>query len=238
MAGRRLIDLLALASATRNVIRRSIDIQFQTVSRAAATSSITKAIKRDFVRSPVSSSTSRNAISSSTSAPGEDTLLDGKDQDVFYDRSESHSSPPNAGTDELKVSQRDDLYKVNAEPKIEEFNPASASASKSSHPLNPIQDAHTRKYSTHRSVPSEIASDSNEKSDLRENIDEEVYYDTKATTTPNEEFEPDHIPQEAAQPPTPHDKLHDGINSEYYYDPEADQEPPKPKSVYPSHTII
>jgi hypothetical protein len=233
MSGRRLADLLALASATRNVIRRNIDIQLQTVSRAAATSSITKAVRRDFQRSPVTSSASRNASSSSSPPPKEDTLLDGKDQDVFYDRSESHSSPPNAGTDELKVSQQDDSYNVNAEPTTDELKPTSASPSKSSKPLNPIQDAHIRKYSTHRSLPSETADDTNEKSDLRKNIDEEVYYNTKASTTPNKEFEPDHIPTEAAQPPTPHDKLHDGINSEYYYDPEADPEPPKtPKSVY------
>jgi len=136
----------------------------------------------------------------------------------------------------LKVSQQDESYKVNDELTTEEFKPASASPSKSSKPLNPIQDAHVRKYSTHRSLPSETADDTNEKSDLRKNIDEEVYYDTKANTTPNKEFEPDHIPQEAAQPPSPHDKLHEGINSEYYYDPEADPEPPKtPKSVYP-HT--
>lgn len=238
MSGRRLADLLALASATRNVLRYSIDLQLQTVSRAAATSSITKAVRRDFRRSPVTSTASRTASSSSTSPPKEDTLLDGKDQDVFYDRSESHSPPPNAGTDELKVSQEGDSFNVNAEPTTEEFKPTSASPSKSTKPLNPIQDAHIRKYSTRRSVPSETADDTSEKSDLRKNMDEEVYYDTKANTIPNKDFEPDHIPREAAQPPTPHDKLHEGLNSEYYYDPEADPEPSKPKSVYPSRTSL
>ena len=232
MSGRRLADLLALASAMRNVIKRSANIQLQSASRAAVTSSITKAIKRDFQDVPATSA-ARNA-SSSTPSGKESTLLDGKDQDVFYDPSESHSSPANTGTDELKVPQSEDSLNVNSEESAEEYKPTSASPSKSSKPTNPIQDHHIRKMSTHRSLPSETANDTKESSDLRKNIDEEVYYETDASTKPNKKFEPDHIPREAAQPPTPHDKLHDGINSEYYYDPEADPDEKKPKSVYPS----
>ena len=235
MSGRRLADLLALASATRNIVKRHVNIQLQSASRAAVTSSITKAIKRDFRGAPLAPSPARNAGTSPPSSEKEDILLDGKDQDVFYDRSETHSSPSNTGTDELKVSQSENFVNVNPETPAVEHTAISGSPSKSSKPINPIQDHHVRKLSTHRSLPSETAGDTNESSDLRKNIDEEVYYGTEASTKPNKEFEPDHIPREAAQPPTPHDKLHDGINSEYYYDPEADTDKPsKIKSVYPS----
>jgi aarF domain-containing kinase len=234
MSGRRLADLLALASATRNVVKRSVNIQLQSVSRAAVTSSITKAIKRDFRGAP---SVVYSATNPSTSAPSENesALLDGKDQDVFYDPSESHSSPANTGTDELKVRQSEDSINVNSAPITKESKPTSASRSKSSKPTHPIKDRHVRKMSTHRPLPSETADDTNESSCLRKNIDEEIYYGTEASTKSNKGFEPNHIPQEAAQPPAPHDKLHDGINSEYYYDAEADPDEKKPKSVYPSH---
>jgi hypothetical protein len=237
MSGRRLADLLALASATRNIVKRHVNVQLQSASRAAVTSSITKAIKRDFRGEPLAPSPSRNASTSPPSSEKEDPLLDGKDQDVFYDRSETHSSPSNTGADELKVSQSENSVNVNPETPAVEHTPTSASpsTSKSSKPINPIQDYHVRKLSTHRSLPSETAGHTNESSDQRRNIDEEAYYGTEASTKPNKEFEPDHIPREAAQPPTPHDKLHDGINSEYYYDPEADADKPsKIKSVYPS----
>ena len=235
MSGRRLADLLALASATRNIVTRHVSIQLQSAQRAAVTSSITKAIKRDFRGAPPATSPPRNASSSTASAQKEDALLDGKDQDVFYDRSETHSSPATATGDELKVSQAENSFNVNSESPSEEYTPTSASPSTSSKRINPIQDHHVRKMSTHRSLPSETAGDTTESSDLRKNIDEEVYYDTEASTNPNKEFEPDHIPREAAQPPTPHDKLHEGINSEYYYNPEADTDKPsKTKSVYPS----
>jgi len=229
MSGRRLADLLTLASATRNIIKRHVDIQLQTASRAAATSSITKAIKRDFRGSPLASRTSSPKGPSAPPAGHEDELLDGKDQDVFYERSESHSSPDNMTSGELHVSQTDDVGNVETSEK--EYKPTSASPKTKSKPTNPIQDHHVRKMSTHRAVPSETAGDTTESSELRKNMDEEVYYETKATTSPNKDFEPDHIPREAAQPPSPHDKLHGGINSDVYYNPEADSEPAKPKPV-------
>jgi hypothetical protein len=229
MSSRRLADLLALASATRNVFRRNVDIQLQRASRAAETSSITKAIKRNFRAASASSPQfTRDANPKPTGK--EAALLDGKDEDVFYDRSESHSAEKNTTTDELKVPQSE-TTEVN-EP-VKEYKPTSASATTSSKPTSPIQDQHVRKMSTHRSVPSETADDTGETSELRKNIDEEVFYDTKASTKPNTGFEPDHIPREPAMPPSPHDNLHQGINSEYYYEREADPEakPSKPKSV-------
>jgi hypothetical protein len=227
MSSRRLADLLTLASATRSIVKRHVGIQLQSVSRAAATSSITKAIKRDL----------RGAPPASKSTAKEDALLDGKDEDVFYDRSESHSAELNKRTEEFKVPQGEDEQKVQRKyPK--EYKPQSSPPSASSKTINPIQDQYVRKMSTHRSVPSETAGDTAESSDLRKNIDEEVFYDTKAPTKPNKDFEPDHVPQEAALPPSPHDKLHQGINSEYYYEREADPEPkPKPKSVTSRPTI-
>jgi hypothetical protein len=240
MSGRRLADFLALASATRNVIKRHVDIQLQSASRAAATSSVTKAIRRDFRAAVPESPSVRQASSSTRSTSNEDTLLDGKDQDVFYDRSESHSSPQSTSTGELKVPQSEDSFPVESEITTKQYKPKSASASKSSKTTNPIQDQHVRKMSTHRSVPSKTAGDTSEQSNLRNGIDEEVFYDTKAATKSNKDFQPDHIPQEAAQPPTPHDKLHDGINSEYYYEREADPEnkPSQAKSVYPGvHSV-
>ena len=235
MSGRRLADLLALVSATRNVVKRHVNIQLQSASRAAVTSSITKAIKRDFRGAPLAPSSALKTSTSTPSSEKEDTLLDGKDQDVFYDRSETHSSPANTGTDELKVPQSENSFDVNPEIPAVEDTPTSVSSSKSSNPINPIQDRHVRKLSTRRTLPSETAGDTNESSDLRQNIDEEVYYDTEASIEPNKEFEPDHIPREAAEPPTPHDRLHDGINNEYYYELEADTDKPsKTKSVYPS----
>jgi hypothetical protein len=235
MSGRRLADFLALASATRNVIRRHVDIQLQNASRAAATSSVTKAIRKDFRAAVPESPSIRHGSSSVNPSNHEDTLLDRKDQDVFYDRSESHSSPQSTGSGELKVPQSEDSFPIESETPAKQYKPKSASASKSSKTTNPIQDQHVRKMSTHRSIPSKTAGDTSESSELRKSIDEEVYYDTKATTKPNEDYEPDHIPQEAAQPPTPHDKLHDGINSEYYYEREADLEDKssKAKSVHP-----
>jgi len=237
MSGRRLADLLAIASATRNVLRRHIDIQLHSVSRAAETSSITKAVRRNYAPSQSHVATSRQA---SPSTPNEDTLLDGKDQDVFYEPSDSHSSPIADGAGDYKVPQSGDSVTVESEAPKKQYKPKAASASKSSKPVNPIQDQHVRKMSTHRSVPSETAGDTTESSKLRQNLDEDVYYDTKANVQSNEDFEPDHIPQEAAQPPTPHDKLHDGLNSEYYYEREADPEikPSRPKSVHPLHFYV
>jgi hypothetical protein len=238
MSSRRLADLLTLASATRSIVKRHVGIQLQSVSRAAATSSITKAIKRDLRGAPSTSALfTRDAPPASKSTAKEDALLDGKDEDVFYDRSESHSAELNKRTEEFKVPQGEDEQKVQRKyPK--EYKPQSSPPSASSKTINPIQDQYVRKMSTHRSVPSETAGDTAESSDLRKNIDEEVFYDTKAPTKPNKDFEPDHVPQEAALPPSPHDKLHQGINSEYYYDREADPEPkPKPKSVTSSSTI-
>jgi len=231
MSGRRLADFLALASATRSIVRRHVDIQLQTASRAAATSSITKALKRDFRGAPRAPTTVRQKSSSTPPPSGrEDELLDGKDQDVFYERSEGHSSPKSETTSELHVSQTDDGGKVETEQN--EYTPTSASPKTKSKPMNPIQDQHVRKFSTHRAVPSETAGDTTESSDLRKNMDEEVFYETKAPTSPNKDFEPDHIPREAAEPPTPHDKLHGGINSDVYYEREADASPnSKPKSV-------
>jgi hypothetical protein len=237
MSSRRLADLLTLASATRNIVKRHIDIQLQSVSRAAATSSITKAIKRDFRGAPATSSQfTRDAPPASESAGKEDALLDGKDEDVFYDRSESHSAELNKGTEEFKVPQEKDEPNVKRKhPK--KYKPKSSPPSALSKTTNPIQDQYVRKMSTHRSVPSETAGDTTESTDLRKNIDEEVFYDTKAPTKPNKDFEPDHVPQEAALPPSPHDKLHQGINSEYYYDREADPEP-KSKSKSVSSLVI
>ena len=237
MSGRRLADLLAIASASRNVVKRHIDIQLHQVSRAAATSSITKAIRRDFGPSQSHAATARQASTSTKSPANEDTLLDGKDQDVFYEPSDKHSSPIAGGADNYKVPQSDNSPVESEGPK-KQYKPKAASASKSSKPVNPIQDQHVRKMSTHRSVPSETAGDTTESSKLRKDLDEDVYYETKANVKSNEDLEPDHIPQEAAQPPTPHDKLHDGLNSEYYYGQEADPEnrPSKPKSVHPFHT--
>lgn len=236
MSGRRLADLLALASATRNVVKRHIDIQLNSASRAAATSSITKAIRRDFGPSQSHAATARQGSAATKPPANEDTLLDGKDQDVFYEPSDSHSSPLAGSLDDYKVPQAEDALPVESEGPKKQYKPKSASASKTSKPTNPIQDQHVRKMSTHRSVPSESAGDTTESSNLRKDIDEEVYYDTKATMKSNEDLEPDHIPQEAAQPPSPHDTLHDGLNSEYYYEREADSDniPSKPKSVYPS----
>jgi len=234
MSGRRLADFLALASATRNILRRHVDIQLHNVQRSAATSSITKAIKRD-VRGPPASASQFTRTASSTAKPEghEDSLIEGKDEDVFYERSESHSADAGSTEGGLKVNQVDDSV---IEHDKKEYKPASAPAKKSSKTTNPIQDQHVRKYSTHRPIPSETADDTNETSDLRKGIDEEVYYDTKATTRRNDDVEPDHIPREPALPPTPHDKLHDGINSEYYYEREADPEdkPSKPTKSVPS----
>jgi hypothetical protein len=240
MSGRRLADLLAIASATRNVIRRHIDLQLHSASRAAATSSITKAVRRDFGPSQNHAAASRQASTATQPPANEDTLLDGKDQDVFYEPSDSHSSPIAGGADDYKVPQSGDSVPVESEGPKKQYKPKAASASKSSKPLNPIQDQHVRKMSTHRSVPSETAGDTTESSKLRKNLDEEVYYDTKANLKSNEGLESDHIPQEAAQPPTPHDKLHDGLNNEYYYEREADPEdkPSRPKSVYPLHFYV
>jgi hypothetical protein len=235
MSGRRLADLLALASATRNIVKRSVDLQLQNASRAAVTSSITKAINWDLRRPNATTIPTRHASSSTPSSGTESTLLDGKDQDVFYEPSEGHSSPENTGTDELKVTQSEDSIQVKSKRSTGEYKPTPASTSKSSKSISPTQDHHVRKMSTHRSVPSETAGDSTESSELHKNVDYEVYYDTKASTEENKEFEPDHIPQEAAQPPTPQDKLHDGINSEYYYNAEADPDEKRPKSVYPLH---
>jgi hypothetical protein len=233
MSWRRLADLLALASATRNVVKRHVNIQLQSASRAAITSSITKAIKWNSRGAPLAPSPARNASTSTPSSEKEAALLDGKDQDVFYDRSETHSSPANIGTDELKIPQSENSFNINPETPPVQYTSTSASPSKSSKLINPVQGRQVRKLSTHRSLPSQIAGDTNESSDLRKNIDEEVYYDTEASAIPNKEFEPDHIPREAAEPPTPHDKLHDGINSEYYFDLEANTDS-KTKSVYPS----
>jgi hypothetical protein len=232
MPGQRLADLLALAAATRNVIRRHVDVKLQSAARAAATSSITKALKPDFCRPPRDKPSAPSATPSSTSAVKEDKLLDGKDQDVFYERSESHSAPASRGPDELKVGQSE--FSTDSQTQWEEHKPTSASPSTSSKPTSPIQDHHVRTMWTQRSLPSETAGDTNELSDLRKNIDEEVYYEPQASTAPNKEFEPDHIPQEAAEPPTPHDKLHDGINSDVYYDPEPnpDTKTSQLKSVF------
>jgi hypothetical protein len=245
MSGRRLADVLALAAATRNVLAKSASIQLAAVSRAAVTSSLTKAVKRNFRGAHDSR---RNTPKSTTAAPPagheDEVLLEGKDQDVFYDRSDAHSSPANPDpSHEFKVPQSDDSSEavVTSEKHSKQYRPKGASPSKSSKPTNPIQDQFTRKYSTHtlargsystqRPVPVQTASDTSEKSPLRKNIDEEVYYDTKAATKRNKAREPDHIPSEAASPPTPHDNLHDGLNSEYYYAAEPDE--PAKKSVLP-----
>ena len=240
MSGRRVTDLLAIASATRNVIKRHIDIQLHHASRAAATSSITKAIRRDFGPSQNPAATARQASTSTKSPANEDTLLDGKDQDVFYEPSDKHSSPIAGAADDYKVPQSEDSAPIESEGPKKQYKPKTASASKSSKPMNPIQDQHVRKMSTHRPVPSETAGDTTESSNLRKDLDEDVYYDTKANVKSNEDLEPDHIPQEAAEPPTPHDNLHKGLNSEYYYEREADSDnkPSKPKSVHPFHTYI
>jgi hypothetical protein len=205
MSGRRIADLLALASATRNIIRHNVGIQIQTASRAAVTSSITKTVRQSF--RPVSSAQTQKP----KTQVKEDTLLDGKDQDVFYEQSETHSADENKRTEELKIGESE-------ESSTNEYIPKTASPSKSSKPTSPIQDHHIRKMSTHRSLPSETADDTNESSALRKNIDEEVFYDTTASTTPNKEFSPDHIPREAARPSSQDDKLHEGINSEVYYE--------------------
>src|SRR5262245_27097669 len=121
MSGRRrLAELLAMASATRNIIRRHVDMQLDHVSRLAATSSVTNAIKRNLGGSPT----------------------------ITYSPSPRKTSP--------------------------------------SKPTNPTQDQHVRNMSsTHRPVPSETAGDTTESSNLRRNMDEDVYYETQATTTPN-----------------------------------------------------
>ena len=235
MSGRRLADLLALAGATRAVIKRHAEIQLQAASRAAVTSSIRKTLNRDFRGYPIQPSPSPQSNSAASPSTKEEPLLEGKDQDVFYDRSESHSAPETSGPDELKIRQSEESF---ASYRQKEYNPTSASPSKSSRPINPIQDHHVRKMSTNRPIPSETAEDTSESSELRKNINEDVYYDTKATVTPNRVSEPDHIPRNAAEPPTLHDKLHNGINSEYYYDPQSDLETKssKPKSVYPRNS--
>ena len=237
MASRRLADLLALALATRNVIKRHAEIQLHAVSRAAATSSITKALQRDFRGLPIQPSPVPKSSSTVDHSVKEEHLLDGKDQDVFYDRSEKHSSPETTKSDELKVSQSQDSLMIDSE---KQHKSASTPRSKSSKGINPIQDHHVRKMSTHRPVPSETADDTSETSELRSNIDEDVYYETTASVIPNRDFEPDHIPQAAAQPPKPHDKLHQGINSEIFYDPETnpDNKSSKPMSVYPSMSPV
>lgn len=229
MSGRRLADLFSLASATRNIIRKHVEIQLNTATRVAATSSVTKAIKRDFRGSLVATNASREKSTPPPPSPNEDELLKGKDEHVFYERSESHSTPENPISPQGPVPPT--KAQSQAEHGTREYTPSSASPRSKSKRMNPIQDHHVRKYSRHRTVPSATAGDTTESSNLRRNIDEEVYYEPKARTSPNKDFEPDHIPREAAEPPSPHDKLHDGINSEVYYNPEADSEPSKPKPV-------
>ena len=237
MSGRRrLADLVALAVATRNVLAKSASIQLHNVTRAALTSSLTKAVIHNFPGTPLASSVRPPPTPSAPSPGEEDVLLEGKDQDLFYNRSDSHSSVPNPDrSHEFKVTQSDDAptaAPLTKHPK--QYHPNIASASKSAKPTSPIQDQFTRKYYTqHRPVPSETASDTTEKSPLRKNIDEEVYYGTKAPTSRNKEYEPDHIPTEAAEPPSPHDPLHDGLNTEYYYTPEADADPATAKKSVP-----
>jgi hypothetical protein len=232
MSGRRLADLLALASATRNIVKRHVDIQLQSASRAAVTSSITKAIKRDCRGPLVKTSSTRSESSKATSAGKEDVLLDGKDQDVSYDRSDSHSSNGNTGTDELEISQSQESIDIGAECPPREAKPTDTSSSTSSTPINPMQNRYIRRFSTHRSLPSKITGEANEKSNTHQNAEGN---ETKASA-PNKEFEQYNISQETAQPSTPHDKLHAGINKEYNFDPEADlhDNPSKTKSVYPS----
>lgn len=227
MAGRRLADFLALASVTRDVVRQHVRLQAQSVSRAAATSSITKVIKRDFRRTTAPKSVPTPSTTSKTFKGKGEMLLDGKDKEVFYEAKSdgSSSTAPNRG--ELNTTQENIIAPEGNEKK--EYTPASASPADNSKPLNPIQDHHVRKYSTNRSVPSEIAGNTTDSSDLRKNLDEEVFYDTEASTKPNTHNEPDHIPKEAARAPSPQDKLHDGINSEYYYESEEQETKQAPK---------
>jgi hypothetical protein len=232
MSGRRLADLFAVASTTKNIIKRHVDIQLHNAARIAATSSVTKAIKRNFRGSPIVTSSSRPLKPSSVPAKkiDEDPLIKGKNQEVFYERSDSHSttqpSRPEGMNPKSSRSKREQTLKA-------------ASPSTKSKPMNPIQDQHVRKMSTERTtpIPSETAGDTTESSDLRKNLDEEVYYETQATTSPNTNG-PDHIPQEAAQPNTSHDKLSEGIDSEIQYARDTTQWPTEPqsKSVNPEGT--
>jgi hypothetical protein len=229
MSGRRLADLFALASVARSIIRKHVEIQLNTATRVAATSSVTKALKRDFRASSAARNSAPQKGSTPPPAEHEDVLSEGRDQDVFYERSESHSTLESPSSPESPVPHGHEASKPQNHE--HEYTPNSASPRTKSKRTSPIQDQYVRKYSTHRTVPSETAGDTTESSELRKNIDEEVYYEPKATTSTNKEFEPDHIPRESAEPPSPHDKLHGGINSEVYYDVEADSEPSRQKPV-------
>jgi hypothetical protein len=248
MPGRVIADLLALAMATRNVLAKSASIQLHNVSRAARTSSVTKAVKRNFRRAQLAPTHTTTATTTTTTtrpqpppaaARGEGTLLEGKDQDVFYDASDAHSSPPNPdSSQEFKVRLSGDPGDVTSTSEhTKQYHAKAASASKTSKPTNPIQDQFTRKYSTHRPLPAETASNTAEKSPFRKHIDEEVYHDTRPPTKHNKIYEPDHIPSETAQPLSRHDPLHDGLSTEYYYNPEANADLTK-KSVLPTHPAI
>lgn len=231
MSSRILADVLALASATSNIVKRHVEIQLQSASRAAVTSSITKAIKRDFQGHRLYTPSTSASSFSATSAGKEDVPLDEKNQDVFYGCSDSHSAPVSAGADELNISERQDSVEIGSERQNEDIKPTTTPPSMSSKPINPVHDHHIRKYSTHRSFPSEIANDKDETSDFRKNIGKGYLGNA---STPNNELGGFDISQRVAQPSAPHNKLHKGINSEYYHDPEVDpDQSSKSKSVYP-----
>ena len=222
MARRRLADFLSIASATRNIIKRHVDIQLQIASRVVATSSVTKAVKRNFQGSLVVNPLHPPLSSSPPSKGKEEQLLDGKDQDVFYERSDAHSTNQESIPEGLKEPTK---------KKGKEYAPDAARASKKSKPMNPIQDQYVRKMSTQRAIHFETAGDKTESSELRKSQNEEVSYETKATTTATTNNTPNHIPNVSTQPTKSHDKLSEGIDNELQYSNPVSER--KPKSVPP-----
>jgi hypothetical protein len=192
MSGRRLADLFALASATRNIIRRHVDIQLQTVTRVAATSSVTKVLKRNFRRDTVHPTPVAKTASAQEESSKE-PLQKEKEQDVQSTTSDGQSVEP-PSKEELPSK----LPPAEGSLPSKRRGPKSKTISTKPKSASPLQDQHVRSMSTLRPIPTETASSRTDSSPLR---NEQVYCEGSAPTIANSAA-PTNIPSNQASPTT------------------------------------